>query len=45
MEVIIIMTLQDIIAYTLAGAMVIGFVYLAWASRQEKYKDKGSKGK
>jgi hypothetical protein len=39
------MTLQDIIAYTLAGAMVIVFAYFAWASRQEKYKNKDSKDK
>lgn len=39
------MNLQDIIAYVFTGIMVAAFIYIAWASRQEKNKttkDKGS---
>jgi hypothetical protein len=34
------MNLQDIIAYGLAGAMIICFAYIAWASRKSKKEDK-----
>jgi uncharacterized iron-regulated membrane protein len=38
------MNLQDIFAYCLAGLMVLGFAYLAWASRRrENNKEKKDK--
>jgi hypothetical protein len=39
------MNLQDIIAYSLVGIMVIGFIYLAWASRKGKNSIKELKDK
>jgi hypothetical protein len=39
------MNLQDIIAYCLAGGMVLGFAYFAWASRKEQNSNKDPKDK
>lgn len=39
------MNLQDIIAYSLAGAMVIVFAYIAWASRKGENLNKEPKDK
>ena len=39
------MTLQDIIAYSLVGIMLIGFIYLALASRKGKNSIKEPKDK
>jgi hypothetical protein len=37
------MTLQDILAYSLAGGMVLCFAYLGWASRKGKNSIKDPK--